>query len=41
MLPPILRPMLGIAIATALFMACTLLPFLPGGYDNVAVPYRR
>jgi hypothetical protein len=38
MLPPILMRLLGIAAATALVMVCTLLPFLPGGYDQLAVP---
>jgi len=37
MLPPILMPLLGIAAATVLVMVCTLLPFLPGGYDRLAV----
>jgi hypothetical protein len=30
--------MLGIAFATALIVICTLLPFLPGGFDKLAVP---
>jgi len=38
MLPPILMPLLGIAAATVLVVLCTLLPFLPGGYDKLAVP---
>lgn len=38
MLPPILMRLLGIVAATTLVMVCTLLPFLPGGYDQLAVP---
>jgi hypothetical protein len=30
--------LLGIAAATALVVFCTLLPFLPGSYDSLAVP---
>ena len=28
----------GILAATALLMLCTVVPFLPGGYDGLAVP---
>lgn len=32
-----IRHLLGIVVATALILLCTLLPFLPGSYDNLAV----
>lgn len=32
-----IRRLLGVVVATALILLCTLLPFLPGGYDNLAV----
>jgi hypothetical protein len=38
MFSSILMPWLRIAAATALVISCTLLPFLPGGYDRLAVP---
>ena len=31
------RHLLGIVVAVALVLLCTLLPFLPGSYDNLAV----
>jgi RNA polymerase sigma-70 factor (ECF subfamily) len=31
----------GILAATASLILCTVLPFLPGGYDRLAVPWRE
>lgn len=35
---PVLMRLPGITAATVLVAVCTLLPFLPGGYDKLAVP---
>ena len=33
-----IKHLLGIVAAIALLVFCTLLPFLPGGYDPLAIP---
>lgn len=34
-----LRHLLGIVVTVAIVLLCTLLPFFPGGYDNLAVAF--